>query len=52
VRTHAPHVARMANPKAVIDVASRRVVGWAMTDHLRAEFVTDAVEMASIITGL
>jgi transposase InsO family protein len=27
----------------VIDIASRRVVGWAMADHLRAELVCDAL---------
>ncbi|MFD4144572.1 transposase [Streptomyces sp. NPDC058572] len=26
----------------VIDIASRRVVGWATADHLRAELVADA----------
>ncbi len=30
----------------VIDVASRRVVGWAMADHMRTELVTDALKMA------
>jgi len=30
----------------VLDVWSRRVVGWAMADHLRAELVVDALEMA------
>lgn len=30
----------------VIDVASRRVVGWAMADHMRAELVCNALEMA------
>ncbi len=30
----------------VIDLASRRVVGWAMADHLRAELVCDALRMA------
>jgi transposase InsO family protein len=30
----------------VIDLASRRVVGWAMTDHMRAELVCDALRMA------
>ncbi len=29
----------------VIDLASRRVVGWAMADHLRAELVGEALEM-------
>jgi putative transposase len=30
----------------VIDLASRRVVGWALADHLRTELVSDALEMA------
>jgi transposase InsO family protein len=30
----------------VIDLASRRVVGWAFADHMRTELVTDALEMA------
>ena len=30
----------------VLDVFSRRVVGWAMADHLRAELVADALQMA------
>src|SRR4029450_5556059 len=30
----------------VLDVHSRRVVGWAMADHLRSELVIDAVDMA------
>ncbi len=30
----------------VIDIASRRVVGWAMADHMRAELVCDALTMA------
>ena len=31
---------------AVLDAFSRRVVGWAMADHLRTELVLDALEMA------
>jgi putative transposase len=31
---------------AVIDLCSRRIVGWAMADHLRAELSLDALEMA------
>ena len=31
---------------AVIDCHSRRIVGWAMADHLRADLVVDALEMA------
>jgi putative transposase len=30
----------------VLDVHSRRVVGWAMADHLRSELVIEAVDMA------
>jgi putative transposase len=30
----------------VIDVCSRRVVGWSMADHLRTELVLDALDMA------
>lgn len=30
----------------VLDVYSRRIVGWAMTEHLRSELVLAAVEMA------
>jgi putative transposase len=30
----------------VVDCFSRRVVGWAMADHLRAELVVDALDMA------
>jgi putative transposase len=30
----------------VLDAFSRRVVGWAMADHLRAELVVSALEMA------
>jgi transposase InsO family protein len=31
---------------AVIDCYSRRIVGWAMADHLRAELCLDALDMA------
>jgi transposase InsO family protein len=30
----------------VIDLASRRVVGWSMADHMRSELVADALRMA------
>ena len=31
---------------AVIDLGSRKIVGWSTADHLRAELVCDALEMA------
>lgn len=31
----------------VLDVYSRRIVGWSMASHLRAELVVDALEMAT-----
>jgi putative transposase len=31
---------------SVIDLGSRRVVGWAMADHMRADLVCDALRMA------
>jgi putative transposase len=31
---------------AVLDAYSRRVVGWAIADHIRSELVVDAVQMA------
>jgi putative transposase len=30
----------------VIDLCSRRIVGWSMADHLRVELVSDALQMA------
>jgi len=31
---------------AVMDLCSRKIVGWSMADHLRTELCTDALEMA------
>jgi transposase InsO family protein len=31
---------------AVLDVYARRIIGWSIADHLRAELVVDALEMA------
>jgi putative transposase len=31
---------------AVQDAFSRRIVGWSMADHMRAELVVDALQMA------
>ncbi|MER5326769.1 IS3 family transposase [Streptosporangium roseum] len=33
-------------PATVIDIASRRVVGWATADHLRTELVAEALQSA------
>jgi putative transposase len=33
---------------AVIDLCSRKIVGWAMADHLRSELCVDALSMALI----
>jgi transposase InsO family protein len=35
----------------VIDICSRRVVGWSIADHMRAELVTDAIQMAVAARG-
>lgn len=32
---------------AVLDVFSRRIVGWSIADHIRAELVVDALQMAT-----
>ncbi len=36
---------------AVQDLYSRRIVGWAMADHMRTELVTDALQMARGASG-
>ncbi|WP_406728652.1 IS3 family transposase [Streptomyces sp. GD-15H] len=35
----------------VIDICSRRVVGWSIAGHMRTQFVTDAIEMAVAARG-
>ena len=35
-----------ASSPSVIDLGSRRVMGWAMADHMRAELVCEALKMA------
>jgi transposase InsO family protein len=37
---------------AVMDLFSRRIVGWSMADHLRTELVSDALTMAIARRGL
>ncbi len=44
--TYVPTGAGFLYLAVVLDVHSRRVVGWAMADHLRSELVVDAVTMA------
>ena len=39
------YCARSPHP-AVLDLFSRQVVGWSMTDHMQASVVTDALRMA------
>jgi len=36
---------------AVIDAHSRRVIGWAIDEHLRADVVQDALAMAITLRG-
>jgi putative transposase len=44
--TYIPVGTRWFYLAVVIDLCSRRVVGWAFADHLRAELVTDAMTQA------
>jgi putative transposase len=44
--TYLPTVAGFLYLAAIVDVWSRYVVGWAMANHLRAELVTAALNMA------
>ncbi len=44
--THVPTREGPLYLAAVIDCCTRRIIGWAMADHLRAELCTDALEMA------
>jgi hypothetical protein len=45
--TYIPTWAGFLYLAVVLDVFSRRVVGWAMATHLRSELVLEALEMAS-----
>jgi putative transposase len=44
--TYVPTWAGWAYLAIVLDVFSRRIVGWAMREHLRTELVTEALDMA------
>jgi putative transposase len=44
--TYVPTAAGFLYFAVVLDVFSRRVVGWAMDNHLRTELVMDALQMA------
>jgi putative transposase len=44
--TYVPTATRVLYVAVVLDVWSRRVVGWAMAEHLRVELVLAALEMA------
>jgi putative transposase len=44
--TFVPTAAGFLYLAVVLDAWSRRIVGWAMTNHLRSELVLDALEMA------
>jgi putative transposase len=44
--TYVPTLAGWLYLAVVLDVFSRRVVGWAMAEHLRTELVLDALDMA------
>ena len=44
--TYVPTLAGFLFLAVVLDVFSRRVVGWAMATHLRTELVLDALDMA------
>ena len=44
--TYVPTIAGFLYLAVVLDAWSRKVVGWSMANHLRAELVLDAMEMA------
>ena len=35
----------------VIDAHSRRVIGWAIADHMRTDLIQDALQMALVLRG-
>ncbi|KOV26774.1 DDE-type integrase/transposase/recombinase, partial [Streptomyces sp. XY152] len=49
--THIPVGTTWLYLATVIDICSRRVVGWSIGDHMRTSLVTDAIEMAVAARG-
>ncbi|GAB1331881.1 hypothetical protein ACE1SV_62200 [Streptomyces sennicomposti] len=49
--TYIPVGSTWLYPATVIDICSRRVVGWSIADHMRGSLVTDAIEMAAATHG-
>lgn len=49
--THVPTDQGTLYLAAVIDLCSRRIVGWAMADHMRATLCLDALDMAVLHRG-
>ena len=43
---HVPTLTALLYLSVVVDACSRRVVGWAMTEHLRTELILEALNMA------
>lgn len=39
------------NLGVMLDAGSRRVIGWSIADHIRAELVVDALQVASGVAG-
>ena len=54
--TYIPAADKWLYLAVIIDLHSRRIVGWALADHMRAELVTDALKQAlgsrHIVPGL
>ena len=44
--THVPTLVGFLYLAVVLEVFSRRIVGWSMADHMRTELVLDALNMA------
>ena len=44
--TYVPTAAGLLSLSVVLEALSRRIVGWAMANHLRSELVLAALEMA------